>query len=46
MRAAEAAGMRPIGVLAGAAVDADALRGAGAAVVWGTLEELLALDWA
>jgi HAD superfamily hydrolase (TIGR01509 family) len=45
MRAAVAAGMLPIGVLAGAAVDEDALREAGAAVVWGTLEELLEVGW-
>jgi HAD superfamily hydrolase (TIGR01509 family) len=45
MRAAVTAGMRPIGVLAGAAVDEDALREAGAAVVWGTLEELLEVGW-
>ncbi len=38
MRAAEAAGMRPIGVLAGAAVDADALRDAGAVEVHATLD--------
>jgi HAD superfamily hydrolase (TIGR01509 family) len=40
MRAAVAAGMRPIAVLAGAAVDAGALRAAGAAVVLGRLDEL------
>jgi HAD superfamily hydrolase (TIGR01509 family) len=40
MRAAVAAGMTAIGVLAGAAVDAVALREAGAAVVLGTLDEL------
>jgi HAD superfamily hydrolase (TIGR01509 family) len=40
MRAAVAAGMRPIAVTAGAAVDADALRGAGAAEVLDTLAEL------
>ena len=38
MRAAVAAGMMPIGVLAGAAVDAVALREAGASVVLDTLE--------
>lgn len=38
MRAAVAAGMRPIGVLAGAAVDADALRAAGAVEVHPTLD--------
>lgn len=38
MRAAVAAGMRPIGVLAGAAVDADALREAGAVEVHSTLD--------
>jgi HAD superfamily hydrolase (TIGR01509 family) len=40
MRAAVAAGMAAIGVLAGAAVDADALRAAGAAVVVDTLDQL------
>jgi len=40
MRAAAAAGMRPIGVLAGAAVDERALREAGAASVLATLGEL------
>jgi len=40
MRAAVAAAMTAIGVLAGAAVDADALREAGADVVLGTLDEL------
>ncbi len=45
MRAAVAAGMLPIGVLAGAAVDEAALRDAGAAMVWPTLEELLGLGW-
>jgi len=40
MRAARAAGMRPIGVLAGAAVDEGALREAGAASVLATLFEL------
>jgi HAD superfamily hydrolase (TIGR01509 family) len=40
MRAAVAAGMTAIGVLAGAAVDAVALREAGAGVVLGTLDEL------
>ena len=40
MRAATAAGMTPIGVLAGAAVDADALREAGASVVVETLDDL------
>ena len=40
MRAAVAAGMVAIGVLAGAAVDGEALRGAGAEVVLGTLDEL------
>lgn len=38
MRASVAAGMRPIGVLAGAAVDADALREAGADEVLDTLD--------
>lgn len=46
MRAATAAGMLPIGILAGAAVDGAALRDAGAVVVWSTLEELVALAWA
>jgi HAD superfamily hydrolase (TIGR01509 family) len=40
MRAAVAAGMEPIGVLAGAAVDRDALRAAGASVVVPTLADL------
>jgi HAD superfamily hydrolase (TIGR01509 family) len=40
MEAAVAAPMRPIAILAGAAVDAAALRDAGAAVVLGTLDEL------
>jgi len=40
MRAAVAAGMVAIGVLAGAAVDGDALRDAGASVVLATLDEL------
>ncbi|HET9416450.1 MAG TPA: HAD family phosphatase [Candidatus Limnocylindria bacterium] len=40
MRAAAAAGMRPIGVLAGAAVDERALRDAGAASVLHSLAEL------
>jgi phosphoglycolate phosphatase len=40
MEAAVAAGMVPIGVLAGAAVDADALRRSGAAVVLETLDDL------
>ena len=40
MRAAEAAGMRPIGVLAGAAVGESALRQAGAASVLATLADL------
>lgn len=42
MQAATAAGMRPIGVTAGAAVGADALRAAGAALVAKSLTELLA----
>jgi HAD superfamily hydrolase (TIGR01509 family) len=46
MRAALAAEMLAIGVLAGAAVSADLLRGAGASVVLPTLEELLELGWA
>ena len=40
MVAAVAAGMIPIGVAAGAAVDDEALRGAGAAAVAGTLNEI------
>ena len=40
MRAAEAAGMRPIAVIAGAAVGDAELRDAGAAIVIGTLDEL------
>ena len=40
MRAASAAGMRAIGVLAGAAVDEATLREAGAAAVLATLDEL------
>jgi HAD superfamily hydrolase (TIGR01509 family) len=40
MRAAVAAGMRPIAVMAGAAVDAETLRAAGASVVLPTLREL------
>jgi phosphoglycolate phosphatase-like HAD superfamily hydrolase len=40
MRAAEAAGMRPIAVSAGAAVGDAELRDAGAAIVIGTLDEL------
>jgi phosphoglycolate phosphatase len=46
MEAATAAGMLPIGVLAGAAVDAAVLHDAGATVVWPTLEALLELGWA
>ena len=41
MRAAVAAGMVAVGVLAGAAVDAEALRGAGASVVLTTLDKLV-----
>ena len=41
MRAAVAAGMAPIGSLAGAAVDEAALRGAGASVVLPTLHDLV-----
>ena len=44
MEAARAAGMHAVGVLAGAAVDADALRGAGAHRVVSTLTELAGLD--
>jgi phosphoglycolate phosphatase-like HAD superfamily hydrolase len=40
MRAAAAAGMVPIAVLAGAAVAAEELRDAGARVVLETLDEL------
>ena len=40
MRAAVAAGMPAIGVTAGSAVDADALRAAGASMVVGTLADL------
>ena len=42
MVAAVSAGMIPIGVTAGAAIDAAALRGSGAAVVIETLEQLAA----
>jgi HAD superfamily hydrolase (TIGR01509 family) len=42
MRSAVAAGMLPIGVTAGAAVDAEALNTAGARVTLGDLRELLA----
>ena len=42
MVAAVAAGMIPIGVTAGAALDAATLRGAGAAVVVESLETLAA----
>jgi len=41
MRAAAAAGMVPIGALAGAAVDEAALRNAGASVVLPTLDDLV-----
>jgi DHA2 family metal-tetracycline-proton antiporter-like MFS transporter len=44
MRAAVAAGMTPIGVLAGAAVSGPDLEGAGAAVVLATLDELAVPD--
>ena len=44
MRAAVAAGMLAIGVLAGAAVDEGALRDAGANVVLGTLDQLTVPD--
>ncbi len=44
MRAAAAAGMVPIGVLAGAAVGPDALRAAGASFVLGALGELTIPD--
>ncbi len=40
MAAAAAAGMRGIGILAGSAVDADALRSAGAAEVLDTLDQI------
>jgi HAD superfamily hydrolase (TIGR01509 family) len=45
MRAARAAAMLPIGVLAGAAVDREALADAGAEIVWSTLDDLLTLGW-
>jgi phosphoglycolate phosphatase-like HAD superfamily hydrolase len=44
MRAAVAAGMTPIGVLAGAAVSADDLQEAGAAAILATLDELAVPD--
>jgi HAD superfamily hydrolase (TIGR01509 family) len=44
VRAALAAGMLPIAVLAGSAVDADALRDAGATVVLETLDDLRLRD--
>jgi len=44
MRAAVAAGMLAIGVVAGAAVDAGALRDAGATAVLDTLEQLSVPD--
>lgn len=44
MRAAVAAGMTPIGVLAGAAVSSSDLRDAGAVAVLGTLDELAIPD--
>jgi HAD superfamily hydrolase (TIGR01509 family) len=44
MRAAVAAGMRPIAVLAGAAVDRSTLDSAGAAVVLATLDDLEIAD--
>jgi HAD superfamily hydrolase (TIGR01509 family) len=43
MRAARAAGQVPVGILAGAAVDGEALQAAGAAAVLGSLDELLPL---
>jgi HAD superfamily hydrolase (TIGR01509 family) len=46
MRAAHAAEMLPIGVLAGAAVDRQALTDAGAALVWQTLGDLRRVAWA
>jgi HAD superfamily hydrolase (TIGR01509 family) len=46
MGAAVAAGMLPVGVLAGSAVDEAALRDAGAAVVYRTLDELRKAGWA
>ena len=46
MRSAVAARMSAIGVLAGSAVDERALRDAGAAVIYRTLDELTELDWA
>lgn len=45
MHAADAAGMRAIGVLAGAAVGEEALRDAGAEVIWPTLDDLAQLAW-
>jgi HAD superfamily hydrolase (TIGR01509 family) len=46
MRAAEAAGMLPVAVAAGAAVDLTTLHDAGAAVGWRTLRDLVELAWA
>ena len=46
MRSAVAARMSAIGVLAGSAVDERALRDAGAAVIYRTLDELTELGWA
>jgi phosphoglycolate phosphatase-like HAD superfamily hydrolase len=43
MQAARAAGQLPVGILAGAAVDAEALTAAGAIAVLGSLDELLPL---
>jgi len=45
MLAADAAGMLPVGVLAGAAVGERALSDAGAAVIWRTLNDLRRLGW-
>jgi phosphoglycolate phosphatase-like HAD superfamily hydrolase len=44
MRAAVAAGMRPVAVLAGAAVGAEELRQAGASDVLDTLDDLVVPD--
>jgi beta-phosphoglucomutase-like phosphatase (HAD superfamily) len=45
MRAADAAQMLPIGVLAGAAVSQRTLSDAGAAIIWRSLRDLSALGW-
>ncbi|HEY6608730.1 MAG TPA: HAD family hydrolase [Candidatus Limnocylindria bacterium] len=46
MRAADAAQMLPIGVLAGAAVSQETLNEAGAKVIWRSLRDLRAFGWA